>query len=94
MWEKLIETDRIRSVSEDFSSRGQQKIHIRKSDELSFKKRHLWVSVAAGIIVGVLILNLQHRIHPQKERMEQIQEWLGQYNFNDLNLEKLDKNLF
>lgn len=94
MWEELIERDKIKSVSGDFSSRVQQRIRIRRSDELSFKKRHLWMSVAAGIIVGVLILNLQHRIQPEKERMEQIKDWLGQYNFNDLNLEKLDKDLF
>ena len=52
------------------------------------------MSVAAGIIMGMIMLGLQHYRGESRNRDTMLKAWVGQYHLDDMNLEKMDINLF
>lgn len=72
-WEKIIEKDKITSVSDEFYDNVLKKlrIHIQsRKTERFFHKKHIWMSVAARILLGLIMLNLQN--HIQESGIENI----------------------
>lgn len=93
-WENLIQEDRIKTVSPDFTDQVIARLSKLHKHEFRFKKRYLGMSVAAGIIMGMIMLGLQHYVGHSRNRDTMLKEWIGQYHLDDMNLEKMDINLF
>lgn len=93
-WENLIQEDRIKTVSPDFTDQVIARLSKLRKHEFRFKKRYLGMSVAAGIIMGMIMLGLQHYVGHSRNRDTMLKEWIGQYHLDDMNLEKMDINLF
>lgn len=93
-WENIIQEDRVESVSPDFTDQVVARLTRLRKYEFRFKKRHLGMSVAAGIIMGMIMLGLQHYRGESRNRDTMLKAWVGQYHLDDMNLEKMDINLF
>jgi hypothetical protein len=93
-WENAIQEDRVRTVSPDFTDQVIARLSKLRVHEFRFKKRYLGMSVAAGIIMGMIMLGLQHYVEHTRSRDTMLKEWIGQYHLDDMNLEKMDINLF
>ena len=55
--EEIIEKDKVREVREDFYNGIMKKMTRNKTDNagLMIRKRHLGMSIAAGIALGILV---------------------------------------
>ncbi|MCB6974297.1 MULTISPECIES: hypothetical protein [Butyricimonas] len=93
-WENIIQEDRIKSVSPDFTEQVMSRLTGLRKYEFRFRKRYLGMSIAAGIIMGMIMLGLQHHLGESRDRDTMLKEWIGQYHLDDMNLEKMDINLF
>lgn len=93
-WENIIQKDRIETVSPDFTEQVIGRLSKLRKHDFRFKKRHFGISVAAGIIMGMIMLGLRHQADETRDRDQMLKEWIGQYHFDDMNLEKMDINLF
>ncbi len=79
--EEIIEKDKVREVREDFYNGIMEKMARNKMDDAGpvIRKRHLGMSIAAGIALGILVGSIHHHMH-KTDRQVAMQEWLGQYN--------------
>lgn len=97
LWEKLIEKDKITSVRDDFYqellTKLKQRILFWESERF-FRKKHVWMSIAAGLLLGLIMLNLQNQISITEQRTSKMEAWIGRYYLDDLLIEKLDTHLF
>ena len=82
--EEIIEKDKVREVREDFYNGIMKKMA---------RIRHLGLSFAAGIALGILVGSIHHHMH-KTDRQVAMQEWLGKYNINDTKLECIEDRLF
>lgn len=96
-WEKIIEKDKITSVSDEFYDNvlKKLKIHIQsRKTERFFHKKHIWMSVAAGILLGLIMLNLQNHIQESELKISQMEAWINRYYLDDMVIEKVDCTIF
>lgn len=99
MWsDKLIEHDRIAKVSDGFYNDLQRKMAQGRltveSTEVTFKKRHLWLSIAAGILLGLLISGVHSQKTAHYNRQEAIENLASRYYIDDMKLENIEERLF
>ena len=88
--EEIIEKDKVREVREDFYNGIMKKMARNKMDDAGpvIRKRHLGISIAAGIALGILVGSIHHHMH-KTDRQVAMQEWLGEYK-----LECIEDRLF
>ena len=93
--EEIIEKDKVREAREDFYNGIMKKMARNKVDDAGpvIRKRHLGMSIAAGIALGILVGSIHHHMH-KTDRQVAMQEWLGKYNINDTKLECIEDRLF
>lgn len=97
VWEKIIEKDKITSVSDEFYDKvlKRLRIHIQScKTERFFRKKHIWMSVAAGILLGLIMLNLQDHIQESELKVSQMEAWINRYYLDDMVIEKVDCTIF
>ena len=97
VWNNLIERDRIKSVSAGFYDKMIWKLKKRmqqRDTDRFFRKRHIWMSIAAGILMGVIMLNLQDRFSASGDRNSKMEAWVSRYYLDDLAIERMDMHLF
>lgn len=93
--EEIIARDKVREVREDFYDGIMEKKARHKMDNAGpvIRKKHLGMSIAAGIAIGILVGSIHHHMH-KTDRQVAIQEWLGKYNVNEIKLECIEERLF
>lgn len=97
VWEKIIEKDKITSVSNEFYDKLLKKLKIRiqnKETDRFFCKKHVWMSVAAGILLGLFMLNLQDHIQETNLQASQLEAWISRYYLDDIMIEKVECTIF
>ncbi len=97
VWNKLIEQDKITSVCANFCDKVVERIrHFPRSgdSETFFRQKHIWMSIAAGVLMGLLMLNIQKHLTADQRRATKIHAWLECYYLNDLTLDEMDCHLF
>ena len=92
--EEIIEKDKVREVREDFYNGIMEKMARNKMDDAGpvIRKRHLGMSIAAGIALGILVGSIHHHMH--KTDRQGGKKGLGKYNINDTKLECIEDRLF
>lgn len=73
--EEIIEKDKVREVREDFYAGIMEKMARNKVDNAGpvIRKRHLGMSIAAGIAIGILVGSIHHH-HAQDRLASGVQE--------------------
>lgn len=97
VWNKLIEQDRITSVCAGFCEKVMERIKNLPSAEDTysyFRKKHIWMSIAAGVLLGLLLINIQYRLTADERRASEINTWINGYYLNDMTLDEMDCHLF
>ncbi|MFR2509616.1 hypothetical protein [Odoribacter laneus] len=90
--EQLINEDRIRKVSAGFYEEIQTWVKERtemKRINRIFVRRHLWMSLAAGILLGLLINGIQ-KYRFEHDRSAVLKEWMDNHYMNDIEIEQSD----
>lgn len=94
--EQLISEDRIQKVSvgfyEGIQARIKERKELKKINRI-FVRRHLWMSLAAGILLGLLINGIQ-RYRFEHDRPAVLKEWMNNHYMNDIEIEQLDPCFF
>lgn len=94
--EQLIQEDRIQNVRPGFYEgiqvRMKEHIEVKKINRV-FVRRHLWMSLAAGIIIGLLINGIQ-KYRFEHDRPAILKEWMENHYMNDVDMERLDNYFF
>ena len=57
-----------------------------------FRKRHVWIGLAAGVFLGILVGGVCH--FAKNSREEAMREWVGRNYLNDAVLECIEYRLF
>ena len=57
-----------------------------------FRERHVWMSLAAGVCLGILVGGVCHFAKDSRE--EAMREWMGKNYLNDTMLECIEYHLF
>lgn len=92
--EEVIEKDKIKKVNEDFYLGIIRKMSRTKADiPLTIRKKHLSISIAAGIILGIISGSFYAKTQ-KIDRRTAMQEWLGKYNVDDIKLECIEYRIF
>ena len=52
------------------------------------------MSVAAGILLGLIMLNLQDHIQESELKVSQMEAWINRYYLDDMVIEKVDCTIF
>lgn len=52
------------------------------------------MSVAAGILLGLIMLNLQNHIQESELKISQKEAWINRYYLDDMVIEKVDCTIF
>lgn len=90
--EQLINEDRIRKVSvgfyEEIQARVKERTEMKKINHI-FVRRHLWMSLAAGILLGLLINGIQ-KYRFEHDRSAVLKEWMDNHYMNDIEIEQSD----
>lgn len=97
VWNNLIERDRITSVSAGFYDKMILKLRNRmqhRETDRFFRKKHIWMSIAAGILMGIILFNLQDHFSAAGQRNSKMEAWVSRYYLDDLVIEKMDIHLF
>ena len=78
--EEIIEKDKVREVREDFYNGIMKKMARNKVDDAGpvIRKRHLGMSIAAGIALGILVGSIHHHMH-KTDRQVAMQEGVRKY---------------
>lgn len=93
-WERMIEEDRIRQVEDDFCIRVLKKKEGRKEAlEVIFRKRHFWMSIAAGIMMGLLFSGI-YRHQVRHDRHHILKEWMTDCYMDEMELENIEQRIF
>lgn len=88
--EQLIEYDKQNKSSDPFTNMVLLKVH-RKTKERLFFKKHLWVSLAAGVVLGLAISGF-YKLRQPTERQIQLQQWMKAHCMDDMEMENLGQN--
>lgn len=90
--EQLINEDRIRKVSagfyEEIQTRVKERTEMKKINRI-FVRRHLWMSLAAGILLGLLINGIQ-KYRFEHDRSAVLKEWMDNHYMNNIEIEQSD----
>lgn len=93
-WERTIEEDRIRQVGADFYARVLRKREEgKKRREVIFRKRHFWMSIAAGIMMGLLFSGI-YRHQVRHDRHHILKEWMTNCYIDEMELENIEQRIF
>lgn len=92
-WEELIKEDRI-EANDDLYTGVMKRVTLRKeqNSQVVFRKRHIGLSIAAGILLGVLFGGVFHISHSGKK--ESAEAWYKQFYTDDAALECIELRLF
>lgn len=93
-WEKAICEDKIHTVGDDFYRQVLRK-RQRHVPGPVFHKSHFWMSIAAGIMVGLLFSG----IYKQQEKKELYRNylltgWMNDCYINEMELENIELRIF
>lgn len=92
-WEELISEDRLASTADLYA--GVMQRIARKGSETKvpvFRKAHIGMSIAAGILLGLLIGGIQYT--GARPRCQTAQEWYGQFYTHEMEIEYIELKLF
>lgn len=93
-WEEIVQEDKIRTVGEDFSLRVMRKRRKTNPGPV-FHKRHFWMSIAAGIMMGLLFSGIyKHQEKRELYRNRMLTEWMNDCYINEMSLENIELRIF